>query len=75
MSIENHELFDEQILLNTVKPIKGQDLSFYFHDAFYSDTDERDCGDEVNFELSKEDVIALAKHFELTESDLNKQGK
>ena len=70
MSIENHNFSDTQLQLNTLQPIKGQDLSIYFHDAFYGDPNEQEEGDEVSFELDKQDVIALAKHFELTSEDI-----
>jgi len=68
--ISAHKFSDTQLELNTLEPSKGDDLSIYFTDAFYSDSDEREDGDEVRFEIDKGDVIALVKHFGLTAEDI-----
>ena len=68
MNIEEYEFEDTQILLNAIGQYKGQGLSIYFHDIFYDNN--REDGNEVCFDLMKNDVIALAKHFKLTAEDI-----
>jgi len=60
MRIEDHDFSDSRITLNTLQPDKGCDLSFYFPDE-YIEGDEFE-GNNVDFELSIEDIKALAIH-------------
>lgn len=57
--IVDHEFSDPRWSLNTLNPDEGDDLCLYEHDKCTDD------GDAPEIELSKHDVVALAKHFGL----------
>lgn len=68
--ISEHEFSDGGIAINTVNHVKGQPLSIYMPDEYYSVESGR-CGRfEVEFTLNKADAIAIAKALGVTGGDL-----
>ena len=66
-NMKNYEFYDSTIAVNNLHPIKSEMINIYTPEFF---TDEKDECSQLEFELSREDVIALAIHYELTAKDL-----
>lgn len=61
--ITKHEFSDDECVLDN-SPIKGECLRFYCQSSLDDD------GCHYGFEHNRDDAIAIARHFNLTEDDL-----